>query len=199
MGADGLLGFAKRLIDSAAVRRCVWGLFGLWLTCLTGPAQTRAGAPGEPAAPWELPDAKGNIYRSQQFSGRPLLLVGADRTSEDASELWGQRLAERYGGKMAAIAIADLHGVPGFLRGIVRGKLQRRNTPSSRMGVPLLLDWEGIVAKTYHFESKVPNLLLIDQRGRVKLAVTGEWTAERMRQVSAAVEELLTAKPVRSR
>ena len=57
------------------------------------------------------------------------------------------------------IGVADLRGVPNFLKGFAKGKFPRDEDKS------VLMDWKGIFAEAYQFKPKMSNILVFDHSG----------------------------------
>jgi hypothetical protein len=62
-------------------------------------------------------------------------------------------------GKMSLVALADLEGVPFFLKDYVRGKF------SQNAGDWALMDWKGLFAESYGFIAGNANVLVFDKEG----------------------------------
>jgi hypothetical protein len=113
---------------------------------------------------FELEDQFRNSHSHADFKGRVLVVIGSDRGGASAAENWGKALArslkpETDSGRMSLIALADLEGVPFFLKDYVGGKF------SKNAGDWALMDWKGLFADSYGFIAGNANVLVFDKEG----------------------------------
>src|SRR5437867_520416 len=129
-------------------------------------------ASGTKAPTWSLQDVNDVPYDSNTFVGRKLLIIGGDKSSQQDNELWGERAMKECGHDLAAIGIADVSSAPRLWRSRVKAQFRRQESsrPSGRIGVPLLLDWEGVMARSFHFIPKVSNVFLVGPEGVIRFS-----------------------------
>jgi hypothetical protein len=113
---------------------------------------------------FEMEDQFRNPHSYADFRDRVLIVIGSDRGGASAAEKWGKALShslkpEMDSGKMSLVALADLEGVPFFLKDYVRGKF------SQNAGEWALLDWKGLFADSYGFMAGNANVLVFDKEG----------------------------------
>lgn len=115
---------------------------------------------------FELEDQFGNVHRRADVEGSIVLLIGSDKGGSSFNGLWGNAIREalenhpRYG-QISQLAYSDLRGVPFFLKSMIRSKFPE--DPDNWA----LMDWKGILAKTYAFERKNSNILVFDSTGQL--------------------------------
>jgi hypothetical protein len=147
---------------------------------------------GSLAPEWTLKDAKDKAYKLTDFENRILVILGSDKTGDEENEVWGGKLAEKYSDQIAIVGLADLRGVPFFWKGRVKSSFRnRRDTPSAKYGVPILLDWKGDVPKSYGFKPEVSNQVVIDAEGVVRYIAHGKCTDEAFEKMCEILNALL--------
>ena len=113
---------------------------------------------------FEMEDQFRNSHSHADFKDRMLVVIGSDRGGASAAEKWGKALShslkpEMDSGKMSLVALADLEGVPFFLKDYVRGKF------SQNAGDWALMDWKGLFADSYGFIAGNANVVVFDKEG----------------------------------
>jgi len=147
---------------------------------------------GSLAPEWTLKDANNKAYKLADFEGRILVLLGSDKKGDEENEVWGGKLAEKYNNQIAIVGLADLRGVPFFLKGRMKSNFRnRRDTPSAKYGVPILLDWKGDVPKSYGFFQVVSNQVVIDAEGIVQYIAHGKCTDQAFEKMCEILDALL--------
>lgn len=107
------------------------------------------------------------------FLGRPLLIIGSNRDGSAFNRLWSAQIkdslaARGLAGRVTQIGLADMRGVPFFLKGFVRGKF-----PKEEAG-PILMDWKGRFPQAYDFMPGESNLLVFDAEGGLQVRHHGK-------------------------
>jgi len=140
---------------------------------------------------FELKDQFENVHRRSDVLGNIVLLIGSDRGGSQFNEAWGKAIHDslsdhpRYY-QISHLAYADLRGVPFFVKGFVRGKFPQE--PDRWV----LMDWKGIIAKTYDLAPKSSNVLVFAQDGALVHHATGrEPDDETVSEILTALGELL--------
>jgi hypothetical protein len=165
-----------------------WRHFELLLAAGLGLAAAARGASGpatngEPVlAPFELRDQYDRPHRIAFPATNITVLTVADQKGSEQIDGWIAPLKERYGEQIAIAGIADLSRVPGLLRSRVRSAFQKRRQH------PVMLDWEGPVARGFHCQKDAANLFVIDRDGRVTSHFTGAAKEASLAALFAAVE-----------
>lgn len=143
-----------------------------------------------------LADQFGRGHRRAEYDGAVTVVVGADRGGSVHVSGWlDLARAELAGptadGRLRALGVADVRGVPPFARRAVRAML------AAALPRPVLLDWEGRFATAYRFAPGACNVLLFDARGRLVHRTSGgaavpalvEPLVSRLRALLAAAPE----------
>ncbi len=140
---------------------------------------------------FELEDQFKNVHRSSDIAGKIVLLIGSDRGGSQFNGTWGKAIHEslsnhpRYD-QISHLAYADLRGVPFFVKGVVRGKFPQ--DPDRWV----LMDWKGVIAKTYDFAPKSSNVLVFARDGALAHHASGrEPDEESVSEVVNALSKLL--------
>jgi hypothetical protein len=122
--------------------------------------------------PFTLKDQFERVYNREDFLGKILLVVGSDKEGSSFNRLWGKAIHDslkkyQLNQEVQFLPVADVRGVPFFLKGFVRGKFPREKKSW------VLLDWKGLFAKAYEFIPGATNILLIRRDGKVAYQVHG--------------------------
>ena len=140
---------------------------------------------------FELEDQFGDVHRSSDVSGKVVVLIGADRVGSQFTQAWNQAIHDSLGdhpgyAQVADLAHANLRGVPFFLKGLIRSKF-----PQDPEGW-VLMDWKGVLPKTYDFAPKSANVLLFAPNGILVHHASGqEPDDETVGELVDALRELL--------
>jgi hypothetical protein len=123
------------------------------------------------AVVFRLRDQFGHVHDAADFRGRTLLLVAAARGGRDVGTAWVQTLRALTVDTGAVVtppvvAVADLRGVPWLLRRIVRAEFP------NDVRQPVLLDWDGSLARRLELDRERCTVLLVDHEGRVVRRIT---------------------------
>jgi hypothetical protein len=154
---------ALALDTSAATRRAAPEPRAVGVTPRRSPA-------ADSVVGFHLHDQFGRVHDAETYRGRALLLVGAGRAGRAAGTAWVGALRGLQGDSAGAVAIpdvipvvavADLRGVPRLLRRMVRGRF-----PDDRRQ-PVLLDWDGALARRLGFEPERCTILVVGPDGGV--------------------------------
>lgn len=163
----------------------------LGLTVIGLSAVLPAQAQDPPVLDFELSDQFENVRRSSDVAGRIVVLIGADREGSQFTGAWNQVIFDSLGhhpgyAQIAHLAHANLRGVPFFLKGMIRSKFPQ--DPDSWV----LMDWKGILPKTYGFVPKSANVLVFAPDGTLVHHASGrEPDDETVRGLEGALRELL--------
>lgn len=164
------------------------------------PAFAAAQTPvGSPAPGFELRDQYDSVFTLGSTHGRVVLLVVGDRRGNQYMGAYTRPVRERFSAEQLRIVpIANLRGVPFFVKGSVRGRF-RGTTPEGRPRSPVLLDWNGTIARLYGFRSDLTNVYLIDAGGTLRYAAAGQGAAAEVGRLLEAVERTLAESPAEGR
>lgn len=122
---------------------------------------------------FEVHDQFDKVYTDKDYKGEILIIIGSDKDGSKFNPIWSEAILSSLQEKgdmekVHMIGVANLHGVPFFLKGFIKGKFPKNHDDS------ILMDWKGTFAKAYHFDAKVSNILVFDQTGKLVLKTYGE-------------------------
>jgi hypothetical protein len=156
-------------------------------------AQSKIGA----AAPFfSLSDQYDKTLQLTDLRGSLLVLIDADRTGNEFNGAWVRPLVTRYNTpqlrKIRVVQVAHLASAPGFMRNFIKGKFISKD--SAHPNGPVLLDWQGIVAKSYGFHENVSNIYVVDAEGILRFTTSGKGASAELDPLFQLLDQL-TAKP----
>jgi predicted transcriptional regulator len=140
---------------------------------------------GEKAPDFKLNDQFGKTWELSALSGKVVVVVAANRDSGRAMGPWVDNLKSKYGDKIQLLGLMDLHTIPWIGRGIAKSRIRKETKD------PLMLDFNGATAKSYDVSSKVPVVVVIDQKVNVKAVQKNEYNADRFKSISTAIDAAL--------
>jgi hypothetical protein len=111
---------------------------------------------------FELEDQFGQVYTDEDFAGTVLVLIGGDRKGSRYTGGWTKAIQSTLPEHLTVddvrfVGLADLRGVPFFIKGLVKSKFPQQ--PENWV----LMDWKGQISKTYAFEPHSANILIFDR------------------------------------
>ncbi len=130
-------------------------------------AAVAAGSAEAPALiDFELQDQFDRTYRASDYDGRVLYVVASDKDGSRFNGAWSQAIFEALEGDheaeaLATFGVADLSGVPFFLKKLIKGKFPQDRDQWA------LMDWKGRFRKAYGFERGSSNILVFGADGRL--------------------------------
>jgi hypothetical protein len=153
-------------------------------------AAATAVAVGEIAPDFSINDQYDHPVKLSTFRGAPVLLVDGDRKGSDYMNPWilGVRGAVSATG-VKVIEIASLNAVPTFMHSWVKGRFQGKDE-NGTLFAPVVLDWDGKIAKDYGFRVDFTNVYLIDAGGRLQYSAAGKGTPEETESLAQAIAKL---------
>jgi hypothetical protein len=163
-------------------------LFLLALAALASSAQQAV------LLPFSLQDQFGTAHSDAEFRGEVLVLLAGDREGSKHTRAWKEALKAALSGVPGAegvrfAGLADLRGVPGFLRGMVRSRFPKE--PERWV----MLDWEGLFGKGYGLERGACTVLIFDAQGRFAHRTSGKEPDPKAVEAAAAAVRALLATP----
>lgn len=144
-------------------------------------------APGEhvKTGSFELND-QFNKPRTVKFPPEKItVLMFANRKSARQGEKWGTVLWERYEYAIAMEGIGVGTSVPNWEQAVIRFLIRQATE------VPIMLDWDGRIAKRYGFDKEALNVIVINKKGRIVLKLVGKATGENQKKVFGVLDGLL--------
>ncbi|MCL5102818.1 MAG: hypothetical protein M1133_01715 [Armatimonadetes bacterium] len=140
---------------------------------------------GESAPPFSISDQFGKTWALTGLKNTVIVLLVADRDSGRALGPWMDNLKSKYGIRIQALGLLDLHTVPGIGRGIARSRVRRETKD------PLMLDFNGSTAKAYTVSSKYPVVVVIDKNSHVRAVQPSAYSADAFKPIAAAIDAAL--------
>jgi hypothetical protein len=148
--------------------------------------------------PFRIEDQFDRVHSEAELHSRPVLLLCGDREGSRYLGSWRDTLrdslrSEDRPTEVRILEVADLRGVPFFVKGRVKKKFPREKEAW------VLLDWKGLFARTYSFQEDRLNIALFDAAGRLvhQCAVRGIDPPELDRLLRRIRQSNRTGTPVR--
>lgn len=114
-----------------------------------------------------------------------VLAIADSKGSEEVAG-WISPIKQRFGTNLVIRGIADVSGVPGFLKGRVQKRFQQQHTNS------VMLDWSGVVCAEFQFKRGVANLFALDRNGFVRGHFTGVACATNVNMATTLLAGLIS-------
>ena len=153
--------------------------------------------PGVPAPDLRLKDQYDNEVRLEDCLGKATLLIYGDRAGSTYMGIWARAVGEAFPAEPNAVKlvrIANLKAVPPFYHNFAKRKFQAPDE-DGKPRVPVLLDWEGIVAKRFGAMEDMTNVYLIDPAGILRYSAAGKATSEETQALVKAIKALDSKAP----
>ncbi len=116
------------------------------------------------------------------------VFVVADQKGAAEIAGWIQPLYARYQNRIEISGIAALPGIPPMFHGLFRREFKKRLT------YPVMLDWNGEVARSFGYEKARAELFVIGKDGRVALRQSGAANERGLAEVFEAIDRLRVAR-----
>jgi hypothetical protein len=143
-------------------------------------------APLESTLPrFTLEDQYERKWQHSDFQSSLVIYVISDRTGYSYSSNWTKPLVEQYRNRVRFVPVADVRGVPGFLKGYIRSQFKKE------FSYPVLLDWEGTVTTGIRFTAGLPNLAIVDASRTVRYLTAGTGTRQQINAFRDRLDQLL--------
>jgi hypothetical protein len=140
---------------------------------------------------FEIQDQFHHVHRSTDYLGRVIVVIGSGKGGREYNAPWGRALhdslsSEFAGDELVFVPVADVRGVPFFLKGHVRGKFPREKRKWA------LVDWKGQFAQAYNWNPQACNLLVFGRDGSLVYQMYGrELEAMKLLVVVNTIRDLL--------
>ena len=113
--------------------------------------------------PFELKDQFKTEYTEQSWPDSILISLGSNKAGNIYNHIWAKAIQDSTSiifpkTPIKQIGIANLKGVPFFLKGFIRGKFPDEGD------VWILMDWKGQFSRSYHFVADQCNILIFDRK-----------------------------------
>jgi hypothetical protein len=151
-----------------------------------------AKAADAPLVRFELEDYQGAVFTRERWVGSRLVmfLAGREGTKFNKDYVWTLPVVGHMRGlNTAFVSVADVRGVPRFVRAFARGMFE----PESSDPVGLtLLDWDGSLFEVYDLHEDAFHLLVFSSQHRlVYKDVLKEFDEGKLSEVLALIDEAL--------
>jgi hypothetical protein len=167
----------------------------LTLAALGSTAMRPAAAAAQPPMliEFEIEDQFERERKDSEFRETPLVVVAAGRKGREFTAPWGDSVREALArqleaGQIAVLPVADLRGVPGFMKKRVRGRFPEQDERW------VLMDWKGKFAQAYDLDEEAVSMLLFDSGGALITRTTvREVNEAQLQHIVALVGDLLAS------
>lgn len=142
---------------------------------------------------FEMEDQFGAVHRRADYEGRVVVFLGSGKKGSEWNEVWGEAIRdslEAWGldGQVDRVGVADVRGVPGFIKGMVKRKFPKEPEKWA------LVDWDGEFAERYGWTKDEANILVFGADGRLAAqAHSLEPPQAEIRRILAAIEAAVAA------
>ena len=131
---------------------------------ISGATTPAVGLPETKLIRFEIQDQFDRPHTEREFNGRNVLFLCADRKGSQYQGQWLTALRDSlesrgHAESITVVEVADLRGVPFFIKGSVKKKFPKESTAW------VLMDWKGSLAKAYDLEKGKCNIVLFDRSG----------------------------------
>ncbi|MDB5034241.1 MAG: hypothetical protein JWQ98_1482 [Chlorobi bacterium] len=125
-------------------------------------------------------------WSTRDFGGRITVFVLSDRDGYEYSNAWTDVLVPQFKqSPVRFVPVADVQSVPGFLKGLIRGKFQ------DTFKYSVLLDWEGTLFKALNTTAGYPNLIIVNKDGIIQHSTFGKGTREQIDNFAAHLQQTI--------
>ena len=153
--------------------------------------------PGLVAPDFQLADQYDKEVRLKDYRGKPALVIYGDRLGSRYMGVWANAVLEAFPPEaqlVTLVRVANLKVVPPFFHGFAKRKFQAPDE-NGKPRVPVLLDWEGVVAKQFGAVDDVANIYLIDSAGILRYTAAGKATPSETRALIQAIRAFDSKRP----
>jgi hypothetical protein len=154
-------------------------------------AASAAGAADSTLIQFEIQDQFKFEHHDEDFRGSVLLVMVGNKKGGKFARAWSEHIQDSIPAwgmtdDVELLSVADVGGVPFFLKGLVRGKMSKK--PENW----LLMDWGSKFHKAYDCEKDVCNLLYFDEESRfVKRTTVTELDDAGLQEIQAELAGLV--------
>lgn len=132
-----------------------------------------------------LEDQYERKWQHSDFRSPLVVYVISDRAGYSYSANWTTPLVREYGQRIRFVPIADVRGVPGFLKGYIRSRFKKE------FSYPVLLDWDGTITNGIHFTAGYTNLAIVDANRSIRYTAVGTGTAPQIEAFRTRLNKLI--------
>ena len=157
---------------------------GLAVAAITGALAIQT---GQQAPVFRLSDQFNKTWDLSGLRGNVVVVLAATQESGRAMGPWMDNLKNAYSGRVQILGLMDLHGIPGFARGIARSRIKKETND------PLMIDFSGATARTYEASDNYPVVTVIDKNGVVRVVQRSGYSSQAFGAVRSAIDSALRA------
>lgn len=160
------------------------------LLCLPGSAaDPTSSLPSKTIPSFELSDQYERLHAIRFPVSKVLVVAVADRKGNAQIDAWIRPVHDQYRDRIEIIGIADVSAVPTLLRGMVRKRFPKERE------YPVMLDWEGKVARSFDYRKETANVFVLDATGGVIWQGAGHANDSGIKALLNAIESLVSRAP----
>jgi hypothetical protein len=113
---------------------------------------------------FELEDQFDRTYTEKDFENKIVIAICSDKDGSKYNGAWGEAIHDSLKddegfGQIKFLPVADVRGVPFFMKGFVKGKFPKKEEHW------VLLDWKGQFAREYDLKEEVSNIIIFNDQG----------------------------------
>lgn len=158
------------------------------LICRNATAGESVAQPTNAPASIELRDQFNALQKLCFPTTNVTILTIADKKGSEQIAGWVAPLKQRFGPRIDIRGMADVSGVPGALRGMVRKKFQKLQA------YPVMMDWSGVAVKAFTSMPGKANILVLDGRGQILQRTSGEATVPAIQDLCGVIDRALASQ-----
>lgn len=140
---------------------------------------------------FEIQDQFHHVHRATDYAGRILVVIGSGKGGRDFNTHWGRAIRDSLSSEferddVVFMPVADVRGVPFYLKGRVRRKFPRETKKWA------LVDWKGEFAEAYNWNPRACNVLVFGRDGALVYQMYGrELESKKLHAVIDSIRSLL--------
>jgi len=140
---------------------------------------------------FKIEDQFGTVHTNEDYLASIVIVIGSDKNGSKYNGIWAKAIRdslkhENNFAQIKFLRVADLRGVPFFIKGFVKGKFPKEKERW------VLLDWKGQFAKAHEFESEACNIVIVDRNGTVVHKAHGQdLDYEKLAMICEKLKELM--------
>jgi len=116
---------------------------------------------------------------------RPVLITANGRNGQEQITQWLEPLKAEFDGRVRLVSVADIRGLPSFMRGSMKEKFRKS------LAQPVIMDFSGEVVGLLPSDPQNMTLTVLDRAGNVIFAGSGPPTERQMRELSQALRNAI--------
>lgn len=131
-----------------------------------------------------LQDQYDKPFSLRRLEGSVVVLIASDKEGSAQNDAWKDAILRKYKGRVALLGVADVRGVPFFLKNRIKKDFQKDQGS-------ILLDWDGVVFTSYGLTKKAANVIVIDRKGYIRQVRSGAAEREKVEQLFREIDAAL--------